>query len=240
MHAFLWIPGVRSFQTHPFTLLSTYPAEFVIAGRDGFTSELHHKAKEHPGVKFRASFEGPYGALPDINNFDKVLLISGGSGATFTLALALEFARRTRPISTANRALQFVWTVKSKGQASDLPSHNRLADFYTAHLQWFAKELAELQACPAIDLIIHVTQSSLGSSSPTSPTPTSEYSVDIDKAIKEGNIAPLSEISSLAEFVEERRPDVAGIVNTMARSASTEERVFVAGEPLQRSYISMR
>ncbi|KAF5007524.1 hypothetical protein FDECE_6147, partial [Fusarium decemcellulare] len=34
-HAFLWIPGIRWLETHPFTIANTEPLEFVIAAQDG-------------------------------------------------------------------------------------------------------------------------------------------------------------------------------------------------------------
>lgn len=112
-HAFFWIPGVRIFQTHPFSLLANNPAEFVITARDGFTRDLYEIACATPGARFRAAFEGAYGHVPEARIFDKVVLIAGGSGATFTLALALDWARNIR-LRKHRSTLEFVWTVKSK------------------------------------------------------------------------------------------------------------------------------
>lgn len=113
-HVFLWIPGVNSFQTHPFTLLANDPAEFVIASRDGFTKHLHDAAYAYSDMKFRAALEGSYGDFPDPRKFDRTVLVAGGSGATFTLALALQWARSVRLRKHKSR-LDFVWTVKRKG-----------------------------------------------------------------------------------------------------------------------------
>ncbi|RZJ37912.1 MAG: acyl-ACP--UDP-N-acetylglucosamine O-acyltransferase, partial [Chryseobacterium sp.] len=63
-HAFVWVPGVKAFQRHPFTLVSADPVEFVIKARDGFSKALHSKAQEFPNGKFRASIDGPYGQVP--------------------------------------------------------------------------------------------------------------------------------------------------------------------------------
>lgn len=126
-HAFLWIPSVRAFQTHPFTLVSNNPAEFVVDARDGFTKELHRLALENPKAMRRAAIEGPYGNMPSANDFDKVLLIAGGSGATCTLAMALDWVRRNK-YSRDNRVLDFVWAVKSRGERN---AHN--ADFSDAN-----------------------------------------------------------------------------------------------------------
>ena len=112
-HVFVWIPGVRTFQTHPFTLVSSSPAEFVASGQNGFTKELHQLALRDPKAKRRAAIEGPYGHVPAVADFDKVLLIAGGSGATFTFALAMDWMKRH---ASRKRLLDFVWTIKNTGE----------------------------------------------------------------------------------------------------------------------------
>ena len=114
-HSFLWIPGVHTFQTHPFTLVSTNPAEFVISAQDGFTRDLHNLAQKEPRAMRRAAIEGPYGKVPNTADFHKVLLIAGGSGATFTLALAMDWMRKNK-YSRNTRTLEFVWTVRNRGK----------------------------------------------------------------------------------------------------------------------------
>jgi predicted ferric reductase len=47
-HCFLWIPGVRTLESHPFTITSTKPLELVVAAYDGFTRDLHAVAGEGP------------------------------------------------------------------------------------------------------------------------------------------------------------------------------------------------
>jgi len=116
-HVLLYIPGVRALQNHPLTLLSSHPAEFVVVARDGFTKSLYEAACDGAGAKtkFRASVEGPYGQVPGARRYDKVILVAGGSGATFTLALALDWARRLRARKHRS-TLDFVWVVKTRGE----------------------------------------------------------------------------------------------------------------------------
>lgn len=61
-HAFLWIPSIRKFETHPFTIARVQDggAEFVIAKQDGFTRDLYDFAIRNPGGSLRASVDGPY------------------------------------------------------------------------------------------------------------------------------------------------------------------------------------
>lgn len=114
-HAFLYIPGVRRFQAHPFTMIAQQPVEFVISARDGFTKALYEAACQKPGRSMRVGIEGPYGALPNVHDFDRVILFAGGSGATFTFAFALEWARKARS-ATDQRTLEFVWSIRSSGK----------------------------------------------------------------------------------------------------------------------------
>jgi predicted ferric reductase len=115
-HAFVWIPGVRVFEAHPFTIVSNEPVEFLVKARDGFTKALHRKACENPGTKFRASIDGAYGNAPNVDDdLDRLLLVAGGSGVTFTLALALAWARKQRDASSRS-TLDFVWVCRDPGE----------------------------------------------------------------------------------------------------------------------------
>lgn len=114
-HCFIWIPSVRRFETHPFTIVSTSPnLEFVVRARSGFTRDLHKFAQDHPGVSIRASVDGPYGTFPDPRTFDKVILIAGGGGATFTFGLAGNILARVGDTSENN--ITFIWAVQKHGR----------------------------------------------------------------------------------------------------------------------------
>jgi NAD(P)H-flavin reductase len=112
-HAFLWLPAVRFAETHPFTLVSSDPAEFVVHARDGFTSAIHQYAKNFPGETLRCSLNAGYGKLPDFKSYDSVLLIAGGSGASFTFAVALDLSRNPGPCPSGS--IIFVWVVRNQG-----------------------------------------------------------------------------------------------------------------------------
>lgn len=113
-HCFLWIPKVRMFESHPFTIVASEPLEFVVNAHDGFTRDLHRHALASPGVKLRASVDGPYGTFPDPMEFDRVVLVAGGSGASFTFGLAVNMLERMWPEST--KYITFIWTVKKHGK----------------------------------------------------------------------------------------------------------------------------
>ncbi|POS85375.1 hypothetical protein EPUL_001690, partial [Erysiphe pulchra] len=89
-HYFIWIPGIRAFESHPFTCLSAETGEFIIAAQKGFTRNLYHRALKGPGSILKASIDGPYGNPPNLMGFTKVLFIAGGSGASYTCSLAVD------------------------------------------------------------------------------------------------------------------------------------------------------
>nr|POF01263.1 ferric reductase transmembrane component 5 [Quercus suber] len=198
-HAFLYIPGVRAFETHPFSLFSTKPVEFVVNARDGFTRSLHQTAVVNSGKKFRASVEGPYGQPPAVLNFDNVVIIAGGSGATFCLSLALSWVRqpeRRKPGSS----LTFVWAIKTR----------------------------ELQSCSGVQLLIHATRSRQGTVQVADNT-ADEKSKELDSKQVDARRSSSSDSSSLDRNVESGRPDISGIINDAMRPLSVEKTTLVAG-----------
>lgn len=122
-HFFVWIPRVRAFEMHPFTVVGTQPLEFIVKSHDGFTRDLHKYAADHPGATLRASVDGPYGTFPDPLHYDKIVLIAGGGGASFTFGLAVNALERMKEGS--NTEIVFIWTVKQ---------HDNLA-WFTQHLE---------------------------------------------------------------------------------------------------------
>lgn len=113
-HCFLWIPKIRLLEAHPFTVVASEPMEFVVNSYDGFTRDLRKYALAHPGVRLRASVDGPYGTFPDPMEYDKVVLIAGGSGASFTFGLAVNLLERMGPESLKN--ITFIWAVRKHGE----------------------------------------------------------------------------------------------------------------------------
>jgi len=112
-HLFLWIPKIRATETHPFTISSINPIELVVAAHDGFTKDLLAYATKYPGASLRASMDGPYGTLPSFILYDQVILIAGGSGASFTFGIAVDLVRRLSPES--KMVINFIWVVREHG-----------------------------------------------------------------------------------------------------------------------------
>ncbi|OBT53881.1 hypothetical protein VE04_06250 [Pseudogymnoascus sp. 24MN13] len=163
-HTFLWLPAIRLAETHPFTLVSSDPAEFVVFSRNGFTSALHRYAKEFPNKTLRCSLNTGYGKLPAFKTYDSILLIAGGSGASFTFAVALDLSRNPAPCPSGS--ITFVWVIRDK-----------------ASISWFHAELRELLLNPRIKVMIHITNNvesstlvSLSGYSDKDTSPTTEES----------------------------------------------------------------
>lgn len=154
-HVLLWLPGVSLLERHPFSVMSETPLELVIAARNGFTQRLYKAACRNPGGRYRASMEGPYGRMPDVGRFNKVLLIAGGSGATFALSIARDWMMKCNT-SDLSQKLHFVWVVKSASECYPC-GMDFIIDNVPGHLEWFPEQLRELYTHPRVDVVLHVT-----------------------------------------------------------------------------------
>ncbi|KAI2470946.1 ferric reductase NAD binding domain-containing protein [Annulohypoxylon bovei var. microspora] len=151
-HCYVWLPKIRTFETHPFTIVANDPFELVINSYSGFTRSLHDHAMKNPGASLKVSVEGPYGTLPDPMDFDKVVLVAGGSGATFTFGIASDMLSRMS--ENSKQQIDFIWAVKG---------HDNLT-WFTQHLN----NLLNHVHAPKIALKVHVTR--LGPSSLRNPS----------------------------------------------------------------------
>ncbi|KAL7811028.1 ferric reductase NAD binding domain-containing protein [Trichoderma aethiopicum] len=251
-HCFLWIPSIRTCETHPFTIASMDPLEFVVNSYDGFTQDLHRYAVKHPGATVKASVEGAYGTLPDASEYDRVVLVAGGSGSTFTFGMALNMLKE-KTVAQLNKKITFIWMVK-----------------YESHLNWFASHLDTLAQDDRVELQLYVTRTSekkaedeMGlESAPATPS-----EIDVEKAVPAVTAQPLA-LSSLSSssssselpssssssksitdetdstqntttaetqphayssFIRRGRPEMPSLIRTIIEGTPTEQRVLVLG-----------
>ncbi|KAH7153348.1 ferric reductase transmembrane component 5 [Dactylonectria macrodidyma] len=195
-HCFVWIPGIRAFELHPFTIVSntSLGLELVLKPYTGFTKDIHKYAISRPGTMLRASIEGPYGSLPNLQHYDRILFIAGGSGAAFTFGLVNNFLSKLEPESP--QLVDFIWTVRER-----------------ENLSWFAEHLQKLTEHPAqITVTLHIT----GRSNVTTPeqstppgrrTPAlTSYGTFLSQTTREGSAESLNQLvlnSKLASAREE-------------------------------------
>ncbi|KAI5923191.1 ferric reductase NAD binding domain-containing protein [Camillea tinctor] len=141
-HCYVWLPRIRAFETHPFTIAASEPMELIINTYSGFTRDLHNYAAKNPGASLKVSVEGPYGTNPDPMNYDKIVLVAGGSGATFTFGVTADILGRMTQDS--KQQIDFIWAVRG---------HDNLA--------WFTQHLNNLRThmhAPKFALKLHLTR----------------------------------------------------------------------------------
>lgn len=123
-HCFIWVPRIRAIETHPFTIVqkTPYSLELVISAYDGFTRDLHEHAVKYPGASLHASFDGPYGSLPNFAKIsDRLVLVAGGTGASFTFGVALDTLKKLK--ESDKTTIEFIWTVREQGKQSMYNNH---------------------------------------------------------------------------------------------------------------------
>lgn len=115
-HAFIWLPTIRKAETHPFTIVNTNPLEVVVSAHDGFTKDLRQMAEKKGShdIELRCSVDGPYGTLPSWLNFDKIVLVSGGSGGSFSFGVANDLLKRIESGKFKGKIpiIEFVYVVR--------------------------------------------------------------------------------------------------------------------------------
>ncbi|KAG4261887.1 hypothetical protein FPRO03_11355 [Fusarium proliferatum] len=226
-HCFLWIPGLRLIETHPFTIVSNDSSglELVMKSHEGFTKAVDSFASRNPRTSLWASIDGPYGSLPDVNNYDKLILIAGGSGAAFTFGVINRIMmQREKP---AIQSIEFVWAVRRIEQ-----------------LSWFRRHLGNLTESPyPINLKIYVTgeRSASGSLRDDIDTPESSRGTEREILLREDafdyeTISAMDDLCVSAcgavdnelkssSFFE--KLDVDGTIRKAAQASGSHDRVLV-------------
>jgi ferric-chelate reductase len=85
-----------------------------------FESQEDDLPLEHIGADIQVMIDGPYGGCSvDLGEFESVLLVAGGSGATFTLGLLDDIVGRCvklgRRGGERTKRIEFAWCIKSFG-----------------------------------------------------------------------------------------------------------------------------
>lgn len=162
--------------------------------------------------------EGPYGSAPQFPNlvekYDRILLVAGGVGATFTLPIYRNILQHLRSISstittTTAHKIRFVWTVRAAADAS-----------------WGLKQLHEdgEDAAPGFELYI-------SGSSRATPRPTeSDASIELEE--REGLLGgDETDVAGAHATVPRRgRPDLKAVVDErFGHDAHENVAVLVCG-----------
>ncbi|KAI0110858.1 ferric reductase NAD binding domain-containing protein [Nemania sp. FL0031] len=245
-HCYVWLPRIRTFETHPFTIVASEPMELIINTYSGFTADLHSYASKNPGASLAVSVEGPYGTFPDPMDYDKVVLVAGGSGATFTIALAADMVRRLSPDST--KKIDFIWATRGRDNMAWFTQHlNNLITHECAPKITFGLHLTRLEATETASSPIPRSPSQISTTVPSKPPSTLEKNIESPPLSKQtsavalrekeqkniieteesiGVIPPAADGSSLP--VTYGRPNIEALVREAILSVDKDKRVLIA------------
>lgn len=154
-HAYLYMPGIGYWQSHPFSVAWSQEAEdldsekglamnrqdvlamrktsisFVIRARSGFTGSLWKKAASHTDGRMLTTcfVEGPYGGTRQLSSYGTVMLFAGGVGITHAVPYVRELVVGFANGTVAARKIVLVWTIQSP-----------------EHLEWIRPWMTEILA----------------------------------------------------------------------------------------------
>jgi ferric-chelate reductase len=161
--------GLHAFTKHPFTICSLPPSRsngepcelvLYVQPASGFTARLAALAQRSPGVSVPILLDGPYGGLniKSLAQFDRALLIAGGSGVGFTLPIIEDILSQNEQEKCSEghtTSVQVVLVTRS---------HEVKA--------WYIQEvesiISKYHAAEHLHVEVHVTQSESDSQSPLS------------------------------------------------------------------------
>ncbi|KAH8880743.1 hypothetical protein GQ53DRAFT_523797 [Thozetella sp. PMI_491] len=153
-HAYLYMPSVSYWQSHPFSVAWSEAAEslegeklpmdrqdvlamrktsmsFIIRGRTGFTGALYNKAAACVDGKMmtRCFVEGPYGGMHMMHSYGTVMLFAGGVGITQAVPHVRDLVVSYSNGTAATRKVVLVWIIQSP-----------------EHLEWIRPWMTEILA----------------------------------------------------------------------------------------------
>lgn len=153
-HAYLYMPSVSLWQSHPFTVAWSEEADrpdgeklpmnrhdalasqkttfsFVIRGRTGFTGDLYAKASAAIGARMvtRCLVEGPYTSGHQMHSYGTVMLFAGGVGITQAVPHVRDLVAAYSNGTAAVRKIVLVWVIQTP-----------------EHLEWIRPWMTEILA----------------------------------------------------------------------------------------------
>lgn len=126
-YVYLRMPGISLVENHPFTIASLcsddYPSEYGDNYRDmvlvfrpfsGFTKKVLNSALDHgPWWTYHAFVDGPYGGMRrQMDSFEHVVLVAGGTGITAIVSHLLDLIKRMRDGKAVTKTVHLVWALK--------------------------------------------------------------------------------------------------------------------------------
>lgn len=153
-HAYLYLPALSFWQSHPFSLAWSEEAEeltadklamnrqdvlamrkttmsFVVRGRSGMTHTLYQRAAANPDGRLMTTclVEGPYGGEHTMHSYGTVMLFAGGVGVTHAVPHVRDLVTGFANGTVATRKIVLVWIIQSP-----------------EHLEWIRPWMTEILA----------------------------------------------------------------------------------------------
>ncbi|CCE79241.1 Piso0_001293 [Millerozyma farinosa CBS 7064] len=121
-HFFLRFPGTRILDNHPFSICSSSgisgEMKFIIKSKKGLTRVLRKEIETSLTAKKKVYLDGPYGGTSrDPLAFNKVVLLSSGSGVSATIPFLTTLAQKideSKGSSSVLREIHFIWVVRHR------------------------------------------------------------------------------------------------------------------------------
>ncbi|KAI9068058.1 hypothetical protein FKP32DRAFT_1642960 [Trametes sanguinea] len=121
--------GIHAATSHPFTVATLADdvdaekgvnvMEIYARVRGGITARMAALCAAGGLRSSRVLLDGPYGGIEgDLRLYDRVLLLAGGSGATFVVPLFLEILSKKTDTVRRCRTVHLVWAVRTPGALS--------------------------------------------------------------------------------------------------------------------------
>lgn len=179
----------RIIESHPLSIVNAPPSTSCIGSntltlaarvRGDWTRALNQYALEeqsrlrsekivNPDVPIQVMVDGPYGGCSiDLGSYETVLLVAGGSGATFTLGLLDDIVARCvklgRRGGEKTRRIEFAWCIRSFG----------CIDWFSSMLMEIANAVADVES---LDLHISIFVTCLCNPDAVPPIPNSDVTI---------------------------------------------------------------
>ena len=223
--------GLHCLTAHPFTIcsLSQDPDKvgkaseivFYVKPRHGITARMAKIATKSPVFSQTVLLEGPYGGISDTANpaeFDTVLVIAGGSGGGFSLAIVEEALRVYGNMPGLHqRNIQVVFATRNKEVA-----------------EWYREEIDNRTSmydvsAKTVSISIHDTSlehTELSVSAPGTKESSNEITDEIEPALSEKCSGAAATGQHISTIVSGSRPSLPHIIDT-ATSTPGSHRIAI-------------
>ncbi|KAH7875665.1 uncharacterized protein C8R40DRAFT_1160568 [Lentinula edodes] len=165
-----WTRALNNYADAEGKAIQAQNAKWVAEKKKAASNDEHSSLSDQsiplPEVPVQVMLDGPYGGCSlDLGQYETVLLIAGGSGATFTIGVLDDIvgrcARLGRPNNERTRRIEFVWCLRSYGGIN----------WFTSVIMPIADLVAE---CPDLDLHVSIYVTCLCNPEAVPPIPNSD------------------------------------------------------------------